>query len=482
MENSDCKEVNQSENNVSLTLCVVNVIIVCMTIWQPKIQESNVPLYRQLADAIEQGISSGCLIAGEKLPTHRDLADLLEINVSTITRGYKEAEKRGIVAGTVGRGTYISSDVGTNNSIVPRVPYLSGMIDLGLIMPLYHLDPDLKVGLKKLCRRNDLSALMHYSDPCGTLEHRTTGAKWANSFGLDVTAKNIVICSGSQHALNCALNGLFSPGDRIATGYLTYPGMKSLCTMLGLRLVPVKMDKSGMDADNLNRICRRERIKGLYLMPGVHNPTTTILTKLRREELAQVAITHELTVVEDDTYNLTHPQNNSQPKSLITGNGVYITGISKTLAAGLRVAFMAVAPKHHQQIRKSLLNTVWMTPPLNVEIVSLWIKDGTADAVIASKRKEAKKRFELAKSILHNYSFSGIPTGFFIWLFLPPPWQGQTFEQHMRSLGVNVFGAEKFTVGDAKAPAAVRISLTGSRRIDELAKGLQLIKQVLDDS
>ena len=451
-----------------------------MTIWKPKIQKNTVPLYRQLADAIEQGVSSGCLLAGEKLPTHRDLADLLGINVSTITRGYKEAEKRGIVAGTVGRGTYISSDVGTSNSIVPTVPYMSGMIDLGLIMPLYHLDPNLKIGLKKLCRRQDLSSLMQYSDPCGTREHRITGAKWANSFGLDVTAEDIVVCSGAQHALNCALNGLFSPGDRIATGYLTYPGMKTLCTMLGLRLVPVKMDKSGMDAESLNRICRRERIKGLYLMPGVHNPTATTLTKIRREELAQVATTHNLIVVEDDTYNLTNPQNDLQAKDLLTRNGVFITGISKALASGLRVAFMVVTPKYHQQIRKSLLNTVWMTPPLNVEIVSVWIKDGTADTVIKLKQEEAKKRFKLAKSILHNYSFSGISTGFFIWLFLPPPWRGQTFEQHIRSLGVNVFGAEKFIVGDATAPAAIRISLTGTRTKDELIQGLQLIKQVLD--
>ena len=50
----------------------------------------------------------------------------------------------------------------------------------------------------------------------------------------------------------------------------------------------------------------------------------------------------------------------------------------------------------------------------------------------------------------------------------------------MRELGVNVFGAEKFTVGDATAPAAARISLTGAKSINELAAGLQLVKRVLD--
>lgn len=467
-------------NTVALTLCVVNVSIVCMTIWKTTLRGGNAPLYRQLADAIEQGVASGALAAGEKLPTHRDLADQLQINVSTVTRGYKEAEKRGIVAATVGRGTYISSDVGMSSSLVPRLPYRSGMIDLGIIAPLYHLDPDLKAGLKKLCRRQDLSPLMHYSDPCGTVEHRSAGAQWAKRFGLDVTADDIVVCAGAQHALNCGLNGLFSPGDRIATAEYTYPGMKTLCTMLGLRLVPVKVDESGLVAESLDRICRREKIKGLYVMPSVHNPTTTTLVESRLSQLAHVAAMHDLTVIEDDTYNLSRPLRNPPVRSLLTDNGVYIAGISKAFAAGLRVAFMIVSPQYRHHIRKSLLNTLWMTPPLNAEIVSLWIKDGTAEEVIVRKRNEARKRYKLAKAILGSYSFKGIETGYFIWLSLPSPWRGDSFAHHMRELGVNVFGAENFIVGDAVAPAAVRISLTGTRTTEELAKGLQLIKKVLD--
>ncbi len=463
-----------------LTLCGVNVIIVCMTIWTPNIQKSSTPLYKQLADAIEYDISSGCLLPGEKLPTHRDLADSLEVNVTTITRGYKEAERRGLIAGTVGRGTYVSSDAGTSTSMVPHVPHAPGMIELGLINPLYHLDPDLTAGLKKLCRRQDTSALMHYSDPGGLPEHRAVGAKWANSFGLKVTANDIVVCSGAQHALTCALNGLFKPGDRIATDYLTYPGMKTLATMLGLRLVPVKMDQSGMDAESLDRICRREKITGLYLMPGVHNPTTITVTESRREALAKIAITHGLLVIEDDAYDLTRPGITPPTTALLPDNGLYIAGISKALAAGLRVAFMVVPQKYRRAICEAVLNTVWMTPPLNVELVSLWIKDGTAETVIELKRQEAAKRFALAKKILHRYTFTGIATGFFIWLSLPTPWRGLLFEQRMRELGVNVFGAEKFTVGDATAPAAARISLTGTKNTDELATGLQLVKRVLD--
>ena len=451
-----------------------------MTILKNNIQNGRGPLYKRLANAIEHDIFSGTLQPGEKLPTHRDLADSLGINVTTVTRGYREAERRGLVAGTVGRGTYVSSDAGSTTPMVPHEPYSPGMLELGLVNPLYHLDPDLSKSLKKLCRRKNISNLLHYSDPAGLPEHRTVGAEWANRFGLNVSARDIVVCSGAQHALTCVLGGLFQAGDRIATDSLTYPGMKTLSAMLGLRLVPVEMDQSGMNAECLDRICRREKIKGLYLMPGFHNPTTTIIPESRREKLVKVVKTHDLIVIEDDAYDMTRPGIIPPIAAFIPENGLYIGGISKALAAGLRISFMVVPDRFRRQICEAILNSVWMTPPLNVELVSLWIKDGTADRVIDKKRQEAVKRFQLAGEILHGYSFMGIPSGFFIWLTLPEPWRGIHFEQRMRELGLNVFGAEKFTVGDAHAPAAARISLTGSKTIDELATGLRLIKRVLD--
>ena len=463
-----------------MTLYGVNVIIVCMTTWRPDIQKNDDPLYKQLADTIEHDIYSGRLHPGEKLPTHRDLADIVGMNVTTVTRGYKEAEKRGLIAGTVGRGTYVSSDAGTNTPMVSHEPHAPGMIELGLVNPLYQLDPDLETGLKRLCRRRDSSFLMHYSDPAGLPEHRSVGAEWAARFGLNATAKNTVVCSGAQHALTCALSALFSAGDRVATDCLVYPGMKTVSAMLGLRLVPVEIDRQGMIPESLERTCRREKISGLYLMPGVHNPTTATLPESRRIQLANIVKKYRLIVIEDDAYELTRSGIIPPISALVPENGLYIAGISKTLAAGLRVAFMVVPLRFRKQICEAILNTVWMTPPLNVELVSMWIKDGTADEVVELKQKAATKRLAMAAEILKGYRFMSIRTGFFIWLSLPKPWRGLPFEIRMRELGVNVFGAEKFTVGDAHAPAAVRISLSGAKNMDELAIGLQLVKRVLD--
>lgn len=464
---------------VRLTLYGVNEYIVCMTIYSPVIVEGNEPLYKGLADAIERDIVSGTLVPGERLPTHRDLADELGMNVSTVTRGYREAEKRGLVSGTVGRGTFVASDAATSTSLVSFEPAMPGMLELGLVAPLHHLDPDISEGFRRIARRKDTSSFLRYSDPRGLPEHRKAGAEWAGRYGMDAGAEDVIVCAGAQHALTCSLSGLLQAGDRVATDALTYPGFKTLAAMLGIRLVPIEMDEHGIVPSSLDAACRRDEIKAVYLMPGVHNPTTVSIPEGRRRELAKLAEWHDLIIIEDDAYDLTDPGRITPIGAHARHRSIYIAGMSKSLAAGLRVSFV-VAPKQFiKPIAQAVLNTIWMAPPLNAELSSMWISDGTADDVVKRKSVAAARRYMLACDALEGFRFRGKRSGFYLWLDLPEGWTGTALENAAQARGVNVFGAEKFVVGEAPPPAAARISLTGTDTLEELEKGLTIIKDIL---
>ena len=108
---------------------------------------------------------------------------------------------------------------------------------------------------------------------------------------------------------------------------------------------------------------------------------------------------------------------------------VYIAGMSKSLAAGLRVAFVVAPQPMLKPLAQAVLNTIWMAPPLNVELTAMWITDGTADRVVAAKQAEAARRYMLACDILDGLRFRGKRTGFFLWLELPEPWTGRALEQ-----------------------------------------------------
>src|SRR5262245_1728040 len=78
-----------------------------MTMWQPNLANLKGPDYQRLADAIRRDVEAGRLQPGDRLPPQRDLADALAMTLGTVTRAYQAAAKRGLVAGEVGRGTYV---------------------------------------------------------------------------------------------------------------------------------------------------------------------------------------------------------------------------------------------------------------------------------------------------------------------------------------------------------------------------------------
>src|SRR3982750_3063525 len=101
-----------------------------MTMWLPNLEGRRGPVYRAIADAIDEGVQAGTLRAGARLPPHRDLADHLGVTVTTITRAYTEAARRGLTSGHVGRGTFIRGNESED-------PTDSGILDLSIniLMP-----------------------------------------------------------------------------------------------------------------------------------------------------------------------------------------------------------------------------------------------------------------------------------------------------------------------------------------------------------
>ena len=102
--------------------------------WKPTVQHSKKPLYLTLAEQLEQDIQNGILRPGTKLPPQRELADFLDINVSTVSRAFKICANKGLLSSAVGSGTFVSYDVNTSTLIIPEKPD-SSIIELGSMMP-----------------------------------------------------------------------------------------------------------------------------------------------------------------------------------------------------------------------------------------------------------------------------------------------------------------------------------------------------------
>lgn len=447
--------------------------------WAEAVAGRPGPKYLALADALADAVRDGTLLPGERLPTHRDLADALHVTVGTITRAYAEAQRRGLVTGTVGRGTFVARAVAVDPSMSAGRPFAPGTVELGLVTPPPP-EPDLAEALRRLARRPDLDRLMHYHVQPGLPHHRAAGAAWAGRCGLDARPSDVLVCAGAQHALTVALLGLLRPGQRIACDALTYPGLKTLARQLGLLLTAVSGDAQGMSPEALDTACRRDEIAALYLMPGVSNPTARHMPPERRAALAETARRRGLAIIEDDVYALTRAGAPVPPvASLAPERTVFVAGLSKVLSAGLRISYLVAPEDWKRPLAEALFNTVWMAPPLMAELAAMWIEDGTADRVRALRLAESARRNALARELLSPFVHQGHETAYFRWLELPSGWTGPAFEAAARQAGVNVFAAEKFAVGHDPVPAAARIALSAPMDMDDLGKGLGILRDLL---
>lgn len=453
--------------------------------WTPRITSGEGPIYLAIADAISAAIAAGELRPGARLPTHRALADTLGVDLTTVTRAYAEARKRGLLEATVGRGTFVRSET-TAPAI--RIADSDGPVDLGMNLPPLPAEPYLPAlierGLSRLLAGPDAATLLTYRPGAGTAEERAAGAAWLRPILGEVDAQRVLVSPGAQPALFACLGTLTKPGDVVLTDALTYPGLRTAAAQLGVRLSGVSGDAEGMVPDAVEAACKALRPKALYCIPTIQNPTTSTMQLGRRRALAEIARRHGLYVLEDDAYGLLPLEPLPAIASLAPDNSLYIATVSKVLSPALRVAFL-VAPDQRfaARLATALRANVLMPSPLLAGLTASWVTDGTAGTLLAAIRREAAARQGIARAALPPGSFDAHPDGLHLWLRLPSHWDRLGFVAHLRrQAGLAVVPSDAFAVGAGGAlPGAVRLSLGASPSRDRLRRALQIVAATLQN-
>src|SRR5262245_39150537 len=451
-----------------------------MTIWSPEIRKRRGPLYLALADALAEDLAAGRIRPGTRLPTHRELADRLGVPIGTVTRGYAEAARRGLLSGEVGRGTFVRG----TSSVEPAAPTFgvpagADVIDLSLNHP-----PPLPEGLvtrtlSSLARRSDLVHLFEYAPAEGAPVHREAGARWIAETGWRVAPDQVLVTGGSQHALTAVLAVAAGPGDIVLTEALTFAGVKALAGLLRLRLQGLPMDEHGLLPDAFETACQAGGVKALYCIPTIQNPTGAVMPEARRRDVARIARAYGVLIVEDDVHGLLAPDAPPPIASFAPETSCYLLGTAKTLAPDLRTGFLAAPPALVPRLAAAVRATTWMASPLTAEVLSRWIADGTGQQILKQRRDEARSRQRLAAAALRGERLQGHPGAHHVWLHLPEPWRSETFTDEVRRRGVAVTPAQPFVVGRLPVPHAVRVCLGAQPDRARLERGLGVLTEVL---
>lgn len=449
--------------------------------WKPVRPQTKQPLYRALAEQLEQDINHGVLLPGTKLPPQRELADFLDINVSTIARSFKLCAKKGLLCGAVGSGTFVAYDAASNLFLIPphEIPHL---IKMGSMVPGFAPHAMISSPVKKMIAEPDFNKLFQYGSREGAYWQKKVACCLIEKAGYQTTADALLPASGGQNAITAIMAGLFHAGDRIGVDPITYPGLKTTAKMLGIHLVPIRQANGEMSEEGLLHACKNENIKGLYIMPDYQNPTTHIMSKKCRKMIASFTKAHGLIVIEDGIHSLVSKKPLSAVATYAPEQIIYIASFSKTFLPGLRLAYIVTPIQYRTTLSNALYNINLSLSPFLTELASRMIASKDAEKIIEFNRNLTKKRNQLVNQYLADYTVLGAEECPFRWLLLPDHLSGEQFEAMAYQHGVQVYASERFAVGNAKPISAVRLAISAPANMDELETGLKILVELLQKS
>ena len=428
-----------------------------MTIWSPRLSQSDGPLYQRIAEQLELDIENGVLLPGSRLPTQRDLAGRLGVTVVTVTRAYNEAAERGLIESTVGRGSFVRERREE-----------AGVIDLSTNV----IQGGSLVMSAALAARIGAAMTAPYGIGAGSERHRAAGAAWIQRARPDAHASRVIVTTGAQQGILLALAAMLEPGDLVLAEEVTYHWMRSAAEMLHARVEGVAIDRHGMLPDALAKAARRRGAKAVYLMPTLQNPTGSVMPEKRRRDLAAVADRHGLTIIEDDVYGFLAP--NAPPAVTSHAPGLFITGLGKSVAPALRIGYLLATPELLPRLQSLLNASTLFTSPIVAEIAANAIEDGTAARLASQRRDVVALRGRLARRILGRHAGASDERSAHLWLPLPPHWTSESFAGAARGRGVRVATAAQFAM-TREVPNAIRISVGAPSSTTELETALRAL-------
>jgi len=333
--------------------------------WKPD-RTGKIPIYKQIADYIEQKISSEEFLPGSKLPSERTLASELKVNRTTIVAAYEELKSTGIVERKKGSGTHVSMDIWGGESH-RRIPNWGKYVEDGSFLPNSPMTQEIRIGTQKnnfidlasgelsphlfplnhfnnIFSEHSFTEYLGYSHYQGNEILRETIASHVKEYKyINTNSSSILVTSGAQQALHLVVQCLLKPGDAVAIEDPSYCFSLPLFRSAGLRTFLLPVDKDGINPEDLLDLYKKHRIRMIFLNPDFQNPTGTVLSKSRRKRVLELSSTLGIPIIEDDPYTLSNFDGkiNRTLKSLDSNSNVlYISSLSKIVASGLRIGWI----------------------------------------------------------------------------------------------------------------------------------------------
>jgi GntR family transcriptional regulator/MocR family aminotransferase len=412
------------------------------------LSEHGEPLFRQVYVGLRKAILTGSLPAGARLPSTRDLAEQLGISRTVVLLSYDHLLAEGFVEGRRGSGTYVSSSLNRNTTgSFKKSPSLSlSRFGRAVADAANKLDfpnrPPSRLRYDFAFGRSDMSVFpfeawrrilvrhasktsireVDYGPPAGLPALRDAIClHLRRSRAVVCDSSEVIIVSGAQQALDLVVRVLVERGASVAIEDPQYQGTREVLRAAGARLLPVPVDRGGLDPTKLP-----DRAKAIFVTPSHQFPTGAILPLNRRLELIEWARRKNAVIIENDYDGEFHYE--GRPLESLQGldaegRTVYIGTFSRTIFPALRIGFMVV-PK---SLAMAFTTAKWLADQhsaiLEQQTLAEFITSGLYERHLRRLRRRNADRREALLIAIHKYlgdrvevSGDGSGTHVILWL------------------------------------------------------------------
>jgi DNA-binding transcriptional MocR family regulator len=365
-------------------------------------REAGGSLVEQIVHSVEARIDDKLLRTGARMPSIRRFAELHGVSRFTVVEAYDRLVAKGYLDSRRGSGFYVRERSpmiiagSTSQHSTDPQPYRLDVVWLvrnmfrqhppqkmpgSGVLPNEWLDGQLIAnGLRAVSRENQ-TLLLQYGNPQGFLPLRQQLQLKLAELEIAATPDQIVTTAGVTQALDLVARHFLQPGDTIFVDDPAWFLMFGSFATLGAKVVGIPRLPDGPDVARLAELAALHRPK-LYVINSVlHNPTSTSLSAAKAFQILKIAEQHDFTIVEDDIYCDMHPGTAVQPATRIAAldqlnRVIYLGGFSKTLAANLRVGFIATSNEMARHLSDRKMLSTLTTTEIGERVVYKILSEG----------------------------------------------------------------------------------------------------------
>lgn len=345
----------------------------------PATRETTLPLYQQVMRVVSEGIASGTLRPGDRLPSLRRMSDTTGVSIPTVQHAYVELERQRHIEPRPRSGFFVrrantlplvrTAPSGRSRPAryrsLPLVQRVFEGIDRADLTPLGIANPSMVKPATKTLNRSMRRVMprlgersTNYSATLGepTLR-RQLAYYFLDTVGAQIDPDAICITNGCQEALLLALKAVSSPGDVIAVESPTYHGILELIDSLGLLALEVETcPKKGINLDAMEAILKQQKVRACLFATTLNNPLGVTMPEADRVALVRLLARHGTLLIEDDVYGelrfdgqrpvpsqflrLRSRRSSKEGGRAFEDNVVTCGSFSKTIAPGFRIGWV----------------------------------------------------------------------------------------------------------------------------------------------